>query len=140
LGFAATHRLVGRCDLIRRREFMLQPADVTTVNKLARLGFSQTEHLRSKRFPDVLNQFAVGIATWEWPGCLRHRRNLARVTEVDEGDPRRHILEPRMTTLFSLPKRTRNLAQRGFDLRDGGGHLSTHRCAWLRPVMVCDHL
>ena len=60
MGFAATHRLVGRCDLSGRREFMLQAAGVTTVDELSRLGFSQTEHLRSKSSLDWLNSFCVG--------------------------------------------------------------------------------
>jgi hypothetical protein len=60
VGFAATHRLIGRCDLIRRPEFMLQAAGVTTVDELALLGFSQTEHLRSKSSLDVLNSLRVG--------------------------------------------------------------------------------
>jgi hypothetical protein len=60
VSFVAGHRLIGRCDFVRRREFMLPGAGVTTVDKLARLGFPQTEHLRSKSSLDVLNSVWVG--------------------------------------------------------------------------------
>jgi hypothetical protein len=47
---------------MRRREFMLPGAGVTTVEELARLGFSETEHLRSKSSLDVLNSVCAGKA------------------------------------------------------------------------------
>lgn len=62
MSFVAGHRLIGRCDFMRRREFMLPGAGVTTVEELASLGFSETEHLRSKSSLDVLNSVCAGKA------------------------------------------------------------------------------
>jgi hypothetical protein len=48
VGLVACNRLVGRSNLIRRREFTFPPAAMTTVGELAILGFPQAEHLLSR--------------------------------------------------------------------------------------------
>jgi len=64
VSFVAGQRVVGGSKLIHRRELTLPTAAMTTVDNLASLGFSQSEHLIS-RLLDMPTSVCSGTAEWE---------------------------------------------------------------------------